>query len=660
MARPYTDSLSLVTASYPTSVYTARERKNRATGLSPVTETFNVPGSAYGYTIELDYAISSQTSLTITDVVLASNLTVVPYEQNPGTTEAAVQRDWGAIKFAAANDARAMSVTYTPLGTVVTSNFEDQLQKELVAVETAALGLDHHGTNETSWVIDKDNAGAGANTKLAFNRGSTAGDATILWDESNDKFILYKVDATTVAPLDCGNISITDASVPTITFGGAGTLVYYDDYNAYAPAIAASTLLVGANVSSQGFLQAGCDLTTSAADVFLYFGNSSVGPSAYYIKWDYVGSCFATSQNLRVVDPSGTPAITLYNACAESAVGLSMSVDLPDGKAGAFVGGDLVDFAAQGAIQASANMYLGANVTLATADAYMYWGDAFDHYIQWDFTNSRFLFSHDLCVSNAGNLSAAPMFRFFNASAVAGTDITLTDSLPNAENGLLLGGDFTGFCANPIYAGDSTNHVKTSTDGVVLAGTATTWDDLVISPLTSKTPTSNAPTFDVFKTNGSGSTGVNTYKFSAGTEESLYFAVQFPHEWLEASSIYPHIHWAPETTADGTPANQKVVWGLEYTWANREGTYGNTTLDAASTHSPADANVVAAKHYVTALAAIAGTSKTMSSIMLCRVFRKSADGGDTYEGNAWLLSVDFHIQKDALGSFSASSKFNVS
>nr|QNO41282.1 hypothetical protein AJKBNOON_00002 [Methanosarcinales archaeon ANME-2c ERB4]QNO43176.1 hypothetical protein AKPPFACA_00005 [Methanosarcinales archaeon ANME-2c ERB4] len=57
------------------------------------------------------------------------------------------------------------------------------------------------GTNGTSFIIDQDNVAAGVNTALKFNRGTTAGDARLLWDETNDRFELDAVEGTTIGSL---------------------------------------------------------------------------------------------------------------------------------------------------------------------------------------------------------------------------------------------------------------------------------------------------------------------------------------------------------------------------------------------------------------------------------------------------------------------------
>lgn len=208
--------------------------------------------------------------------------------------------------------------------------------------------------------------------------------------------------------------------------------------------------------------------------------------------------------------------------------------------------------------------------------------------------------------------------------------------------------------------GGSSNYTKVDSSGhVTLQGTATVWDDLLVPAISTKLGGSKDPGFAVFQTNGGGSQGVFLYWFDATAEEELYFIVQMPHCWKEGSTIYPHVHWVPATTSDGDPASQKVRWGLEYTWSNMGSTFGNTTIIYGEDHSPSDANVVASKHYLTDIngtSGITGTGQTISSILVCRIFRDATHANDTYEHDAGLLHIDFHYEIDSLGSNTVTSK----
>ena len=208
--------------------------------------------------------------------------------------------------------------------------------------------------------------------------------------------------------------------------------------------------------------------------------------------------------------------------------------------------------------------------------------------------------------------------------------------------------------------GTTSNYALLDTDGTLtLAGNATVWDDLLIPVTATKLGGLHDPGFAKFKDNGAGSTGVFLYWFDPDAEEELFFQTQMRHNWKEGSTIYPHVYWTPEATSDGTPANQAVKWGLEYTWANQAATFNNTSLIYGEVHDPADADVVASKHYVNAIndtTGIVGTGMTISSTLVGRIFRAATAAEDTYEHDAGLLGINLHYEIDSLGSKTVSSK----
>lgn len=187
--------------------------------------------------------------------------------------------------------------------------------------------------------------------------------------------------------------------------------------------------------------------------------------------------------------------------------------------------------------------------------------------------------------------------------------------------------------------GGSANYAAFAADGTLTwAGDGTTWEDLQVPGLSMRLAGSNDPTLTTFV----GATKIYAFADEAVNEEEVYFTVQIPHAYKEGSSIYPHIHWAPEDGAGGN-----VRWALEYNWMNVTDQFtGSTTLtvDAA-------AGSTAKAHRLSSWSAITGTSKTISSILVCRLYRNSSHGNDTYTGkSAFLLQVDFHIERDAVGS----------
>jgi len=66
------------------------------------------------------------------------------------------------------------------------------------------------GTNNTTFTIDQDNAGAGVNTALKFNRGLTDGDARILWNETDDRFDIEGDAGVTLAEVRTKQLDVQD------------------------------------------------------------------------------------------------------------------------------------------------------------------------------------------------------------------------------------------------------------------------------------------------------------------------------------------------------------------------------------------------------------------------------------------------------------------
>lgn len=147
-----------------------------------------------------------------------------------------------------------------------------------------------------------------------------------------------------------------------------------------------------------------------------------------------------------------------------------------------------------------------------------------------------------------------------------------------------------------------------------------------------------------------GSSGPQIWYFrDNGTVEAMSFTVQLPHTWKEGTTIFPHLHWVPKASKTGD-----VEWNFEYTWANYDPVtpqvFPAITTSTIVSAGPFTAN----SHKITALtsanAGISGTGKKISSILICRVWRNSANASDTYNDYAGVLFVDFHIQVDGWGS----------
>lgn len=184
---------------------------------------------------------------------------------------------------------------------------------------------------------------------------------------------------------------------------------------------------------------------------------------------------------------------------------------------------------------------------------------------------------------------------------------------------------------------------------VVLHGqltfTDTVWDDITVP--TSAITRLGTTDPDWANLNG----GLYALAFDGGgtRDEEVFFVVQVPHSYKEGTDLEMHIHWGPE---DGTAGN--VRWCMEYSWQNIEGgafPASTTVCVNAAADGTADA------HQYDDIADITGTSKTISSMLVCRLYREATDAADTYNNlDAWLWEMDFHFQKDTVGSATETTK----
>lgn len=194
------------------------------------------------------------------------------------------------------------------------------------------------------------------------------------------------------------------------------------------------------------------------------------------------------------------------------------------------------------------------------------------------------------------------------------------------------------------YFGDATNNMKVEADGtLIFNGTATVWDDLRVAMDRGSNATSIT-----FLPGASSGPEIWYFRNNSGVE-AMSFTVQLPHSWKEGSTIYPHIHWTPSSTGTGN-----AEWNFEYTWANYDAAspqaFPAITTSTVVTNGP----FTLGTHMITALtsgnAGISATGKRVSSILICRIWRNSANAADTYGGNLGLLSLDFHYEINTFGS----------
>lgn len=191
---------------------------------------------------------------------------------------------------------------------------------------------------------------------------------------------------------------------------------------------------------------------------------------------------------------------------------------------------------------------------------------------------------------------------------------------------------------NPL---DQHKHTGTDASKVTLEdlNLLGTWDDIRTSVNMVRVPGTKAPTWTAYK-------GGQVLAFSdqavAGNEEEVYFSILVPHDWKKGSNIIPHVHWTPKANE----ANKVVRWGLNYSWFN----LGDIIPATTTIYTNSSTNNDLDRHKLENFAELDGTVKDIGSIIICKLFRNSSHGDDSYGDDAYFLEIDFHYRKSSIGS----------
>jgi hypothetical protein len=176
-----------------------------------------------------------------------------------------------------------------------------------------------------------------------------------------------------------------------------------------------------------------------------------------------------------------------------------------------------------------------------------------------------------------------------------------------------------------------------------------TWyEDIRITPGSFDRPGISDPTF-VAKTPGGGATTTYLCQFDVGNLAS--FSVQIPHSYIPGEDIKAHVHWTPAERGAAEGASATVGWKVDYSWANINGAFGAmATVDLSDACDGIDW-----QHQMTSDITITGTSKGISSMLVCNIKRTDTGTDDTWATNTSgnrpiFLEMDFHIPCNTIGS----------
>lgn len=192
-----------------------------------------------------------------------------------------------------------------------------------------------------------------------------------------------------------------------------------------------------------------------------------------------------------------------------------------------------------------------------------------------------------------------------------------------------------------IYLGGATDNISIDKNGnMFFNGDSTVWDDLQVNLSSVRLPASGSPTWTAYK-------GSQVLAFSPTQDNKIYFTAQIPHGYKQDSNIDFHIHIV---YPDNNTGNSE--WILTHSWANILEDFPTETTVNVSLRASGNAD----NHTYEDIANIDGTGQKISSVLLCSLERNGTNARDDYANNIYLAALDFHIEKDTVGSRTELSK----
>jgi hypothetical protein len=186
---------------------------------------------------------------------------------------------------------------------------------------------------------------------------------------------------------------------------------------------------------------------------------------------------------------------------------------------------------------------------------------------------------------------------------------------------------------------------------LVLSGVV--YDDIRILPGAFSFSGTNDPTQVSYLPGGS---GLNTFLYEFALNDYATFTCQMPHDYKEGTDISVHVHWTPGYYGVDE-IGHAVGWKVSLSWQNIWGAF-----DSMTTYNTGDVSYGYDNyHQMSVDTTISGTGKKISSMIIGRITRTDTGSDDTWAGTATghlplLLEVDFHYQKDTLGSRTLTTK----
>jgi len=263
-------------------------------------------------------------------------------------------------------------------------------------------------------------------------------------------------------------------------------------------------------------------------------------------------------------------------------------------------------------------------------------------------------------------LSFNPLTNKFDISSTSGeidhnSTLNLTTGDYHTQYLLLAGRSPYQSLAGSIYFQESLTLPKTSGYGIKIDTTTPTfgWRD-ILGEIKILSPGANDPTLAVFRD------GLRQFSFSNAVMNEVFLTYHIPHDYLAASHLFLHVHWAQNVVdtggTAGVPGDAKWQFEVSYAKGHNQAAFpASFTTSLVST-----ASSVQYQHLIPELqlSATAPSATQIDSdilepdgVILVRAFRDPTDVADTLDQVPFLHYIDLHYQSTNIATKQKSPNF---
>lgn len=150
--------------------------------------------------------------------------------------------------------------------------------------------------------------------------------------------------------------------------------------------------------------------------------------------------------------------------------------------------------------------------------------------------------------------------------------------------------------------------------------------------------------------------GIYLYAFPFNQLREVFANFHIDHDYALGTSLYPHVHWAPNTTSTGT-----VRWGIEYTVAkgHQQQAFPATTTVFIEHTISTNMQYFHMVSEVSDAQAIPGTGIEPDTMIMMRIYRDAAHANDSFPDDVFGITVDMHYKASKFATRNKAPNFYV-